>query len=112
MNEFVQIDIDEYRRLIELNESRRNQIDDMSVTFAKCHSKCEKLLKKYVSDIGFTFLIEKGVAIEELTDIESRNYFLSPANVMKLMVMGFTPSEIDTAIRLAVEEAKRGTEQQ
>lgn len=112
MNEFVQIDIDEYRRLIELNESRRNQIDGLSVALAKSQSKCERLLKKYITFFGYERLVNEGLPIEELTDFASAKCFLSSFEVLNLVKMGFTPNEIETAIRLAVEEIKRGTEQQ
>ena len=111
MNEFVQIDIDEYRRLIELNESRRNQIDGLSVALAKSQSKGERLLKKYITVFGFEHLAKEGVPTEELVDLNNGKCFLSAYEVMKLMVIGFTPCEIETAIRLVVEDIKRGTEQ-
>ena len=111
MNEFVQIDIDEYRRLIELSQSRMNQIDGLSVALAKSQSKYEKLLKEYISAFGYEHLINGGKTIDELADLTSVNCFIPLTTAMRLMVMGFTESEISTAIRLAVEEAKRGTEQ-
>ena len=111
MGEFVQIDIDEYKRLIELNESRRNQIDGLSVALAESKSKCEMLLRAYFKRDGFDFLLS-GKTFEELTDLTSEYCFVSSFRIIELMQLGFRINEIQTALSLVVRELKDGTEQQ
>ena len=110
MNEFVQIDIDEYRRLVELSQSRMNQIDGLSVTLAMSKSKCDKLLQSIIRRDGYHFQLSEKT-YEELTDLTSADCFISASRIIELMQMGFSLSEIQTALNVVVKELKDGTEQ-